>query len=149
MSGENRLEPIGAHALVARDGAVYLGGQPSLDDLDAWAEMGVKLVVNTRSQAENADLGLDMAGQAAARGMAYVEIPMGGPDGVSPSIRERLTAALAANEGPAVIHCRTGPRAAHAYAAHLLATGAMTPEELTRFGWPGGLSVETLRALGA
>ncbi|MGD2131980.1 MAG: sulfur transferase domain-containing protein [Maricaulaceae bacterium] len=151
MSEGTRLAPVGEHNIVARDpeGGVYLGGQPSLEDLNAWAGMGVKLVINTRSKLENAEIGFDMGAETAARGMSYVEIPMGGADGADPSIRERVTAALERCDGACVIHCRGGPRAAHAYAAHLLATGKMKPEDIISFGWPGGLSSETLAALGA
>jgi protein tyrosine phosphatase (PTP) superfamily phosphohydrolase (DUF442 family) len=72
---------------------------------------------------------------------------MGGADGVSPTVRETLTEALAGRAGPTVLHCAGGPRAAYAYAAHLLAEGALSPEDVDDLGWPGGLDPGVLAAL--
>src|SRR5262249_2418166 len=139
---KHHLTLVRKNALVARDGDVFIAAQPSEADLDAWAASGVKLVVNTRSRAENAGLPYNAVEAMKARGMAYVEIPMGGADGVTPEIREKLTEALKGAAGPTVIHCAGGPRAAYAYAAHLLAEGEATPEDIEDFGWPGGLDPE-------
>lgn len=143
MSRTARFEPVRENALVARDGDVFIAGQPTLADLDAWAARGVGLVVNLRSRAETAALPFDADAEVAARGMRYEDIPMGHADGVSPAITARLSDALADAAGPVVLHCRTGPRAAHAYAAHLIAKG----EDISNLGWPGGLSRETMAAL--
>ncbi len=143
----HRFTSVGAHALVARDGDVYIAAQPRESDLDAWAARGVKTVVNLRSRVENESLPYRAQDAMAARGFAYTEIPMGGADGVSPEIRERLTKALSAAKGPVVLHCAGGPRAAYAYAAHLIAEGQASPDEVADIGWPGGLSPDVLGAL--
>jgi len=149
MSG-HRFELMGESALVARDGDVYIAGQPTEADLDAWAARGVKLVVNLRSRAEKAELPYLAPAALESRGMVYLEIPMGGADGIGPHVREQLTEALAGRTpGPVVLHCRTGPRAACAYAAHLLAEGQLGPEGAAGLGWPGGLPPEALGMLGA
>jgi uncharacterized protein (TIGR01244 family) len=135
------------HALVAQDGDVLIAAQPTTEDLDAWAARGVTTVVNLRSRAETAELAFDSAAEAAARGLAYSEIPMGGADGVSPDIVDQLAEILENAEGPVVIHCRTGSRAAHAYAAYLAAQGEADDADLADFGWPGGLNSETLSSL--
>jgi uncharacterized protein (TIGR01244 family) len=142
-----RFTPVGANALVAQDGDVYIAGQPKESDLDAWAARGVKTVVNLRSRAENQTLPYEAQEAMAARGFRYAEIPMGGADGVSPRIREQLAEVLSEAEGPVVLHCAGGPRAAYAYAAHLLAEGRVTPDQVDDIGWPGGLNPEILGAL--
>ena len=147
MSHEPRLALVGENAIVARDGDVYIAGQPSPADLDDWQARGVRHLVNLRSRAETQELPFDLAAEAAARGMTYTEIPMGGLDGVHPEIRERLTAALADAEGPVALHCAGGPRAAYAYAAHLIATGALRPEDLETLGWPGPMPPDVIAAL--
>ncbi len=143
----HRLSPMRANALVARDGDIFIAAQPTEADLDAWAAQGVKLVVNLRSRAENAALPYRATEAMQARGMAYVEIPMGGADGVTPAVREKLTETLATAAGPTVLHCGGGPRCVYAYAAHLLAEGQATPEDIENFGWPGGLDPDVLQAL--
>jgi uncharacterized protein (TIGR01244 family) len=143
-----RLTPVEeGHALVARDGDVLIAAQPTPEDLDAWAAQGVTTVVNLRSQAETAALSFDPAAEAAARGLRYSAIPMGGADGVSPDIVDQLAEILRDAEGPVVLHCRTGSRAAHAYAAYLQSEGKAGAADLADFGWPGGLSSETMSAL--
>jgi uncharacterized protein (TIGR01244 family) len=145
---EPRLTPVeNGHALVARDGDILIAAQPTEADLDAWAADGVATVVNFRSRAETAALPFDPAAEAAARGLRYTEIPMGGDDGVSPDIVDRLAELLADADGPVVLHCRTGSRAAHAYAAYLSVEGEADAEDLADFGFPGGLSADTLAAL--
>lgn len=135
------------HAIVARDGDLFIASQPSPEDLDAWAAQGVTTVVNLRSRAETAELPFDSSAEMAARGFAYSEIPMGGADGVSPDIVDQLAAILENAEGPVVLHCRTGTRAAHAYAALLQAQSELGAEGLANFGWPGGLDAATVDAL--
>jgi uncharacterized protein (TIGR01244 family) len=144
----HHLALVGVHALVARDGDVLIAAQPQEADLDAWAEAGAKTVVNLRSRQENTGLPYDAPAAMAARGMAYAEIPMGGADGVSPAVTARLTEVLADATRPVVLHCAGGPRAAYAYAAHLLTEGLATPEEIANFGWPGGLNPDVLATLG-
>jgi uncharacterized protein (TIGR01244 family) len=146
---DHRLTLLHENALVARDGDVYIAGQPEPADLDAWAALGVKRVVNLRSRAENAELPFDPPAEMKARGMDYVEVPMGGADGVSPKIREAVSKALESAPGPVVLHCRTGPRAVYAYAAHLIANGEARAAEIAKLGWPGPLDPATLAALGA
>ena len=77
--------------------------------------------------------------------MTYVEIPMGGADGAGPHVTAALAKVFDEAPGRVAIHCRSGTRAAHAYAAHLSATGEL--EDPADLGWPGGLSDSQLRAL--
>jgi uncharacterized protein (TIGR01244 family) len=148
VAEDARLTPVeDGHAIVARDGDLFIAAQPTPEDLDAWAAQGVTIVVNLRSRAETAELPFDPAAEAAARGLNYSEIPMGGSDGVSPDIVDQLAAILKDAEGPVVLHCRTGSRAAHAYAAYLQSQGEADATDLADFGWPGGLDAATVSAL--
>ena len=125
-----------------------LAPQPGLQDLDAWAAAGVTTVVNMRSRQETADLGFDERAEVEARGMTYVEIPMGGQDGVSPDIVEALGLTLDTAEVKVVLHCRSGTRAAHAYGALKVKRGELAREDLDqRLGWTAPLSPATLDAL--
>lgn len=143
----HQFKPVGTNALVAQDGDVYIAAQPRETDLDAWKARGVTTVVNLRSRAENAGLPYKAQDAMATRGFRYAEIPMGGADGISPLVREQLDAVLADANGPVVLHCAGGPRAAYAYAAHLIAKGEATLEDADAMGWPGGLSPDVLGAL--
>lgn len=146
-AAEPRLSLVEEGPLVARHGAVFIAGQPDGADFDAWAAAGVTTVVNLRSRAEIARRAEDPAGAAAARGLAYRAIPMGRNDGYDPAQRAALTALLAAADGPVVLYCRSGRRAAHLYAAHLVVQGELDRDAVSALGWPSRLDGARLDAL--
>ena len=134
-------------SIVSRHDNVWLASQPSEADLDAWAGAGATLVINSRTPQETAGLNFDLRAAVEDRGMRYVELPIGGASGADPALTPQLTALLQSAEGPVVMHCRSGTRSAHLYAAHLM---SLDPAETTPFdtmGWPGGRDMGMVRAL--
>ena len=136
-----------AATIVTTHENVSIAAQPSEADLDAWAAQGTTLVVNTRSEQETAGLSFNMRSAVESRGMRYVEMPIGGPHGADPQLTIDLTALLADNDGPVVMHCRSGMRAAHLYGAHLMSTDSSVSDPLATMGWTGPASAEMLQAL--
>ena len=68
-------------------------------------------------------------------------------DNVWLAMTPQLSALLQSAEGPVVMHCRSGTRSAHLYAAHLM---SLDPAETTPFdtmGWPGGRDMGMVRAM--
>jgi len=146
LFGVAMSEPT-SDSIVSRHGEVWLASQPSEADLDAWAAAGAVLVVNSRTPEETAALPFDMRAAVESRGMRYAELPIGGASGASPALTGELTDLLAASEGPVVMHCRSGTRSAHLYAAYLI---NQDPEMSTPFetmNWPGGRDMGMVRAL--
>lgn len=133
--------------IVCRHGRVWLAGQPEEADIRAWADAGAKLVVNSRTPEETAQLPFDMAATVAGCGMKYVEMPIGGPYGANPIHTAELDHLLETEPGHAVLHCRTGTRSAHLYAAHLLATGQAGGNPFQTMGWPGPADPSMVQAL--
>jgi uncharacterized protein (TIGR01244 family) len=134
--------------VVCRHGRIALASQPSEADLDRWAGEGVGLVVNSRTPEEGAGLPFDMAEAVATRGMQYAELPIGGPWGASPELTVRLGALLESDtERKVVLHCRSGTRSAHLYAAWLIASGEAPDAPFDTMGWPGARDMAMVRAL--
>lgn len=134
--------------VVCRHGRIALASQPSEADLDRWAGESVGLVVNSRTPEEGAGLPFDMAEAVAARGMQYAELPIGGPWGASPELTVRLGALLESDtERKVVLHCRSGTRSAHLYAAWLIASGEAPDAPFDTMGWPGARDMAMVRAL--
>ena len=134
--------------VVCRHGRIALASQPDEADLDRWAGDGVGLVVNSRTPEETAGLPFDMASAVADRGMQYVELPIGGPWGAAPELTVKLGALLEADpERKVVLHCRSGTRSAHLYAAWLIASGEATDAPFDTMGWPGGRDTAMVQAL--
>ncbi len=128
---------------------VAIAAQPDVSDLDVWAADGATLVVNLRSREETDGLPFDESQAVIDRGMAYLDIPVGGADGVSSEAVSRLARALADHPGPVVLHCRSGMRAAHVYAAHLMASGELAPDRLDEIGYDRPWSNDMLDKLGS
>ncbi len=134
-------------SIVARHDQVWFASQPDESDLDAWAQAGAGIVINSRTPEETAGLPFDLAAAVEARGMRYVEMPIGGAHGADPSLTTALTEILASQDGPVVRHCRSGTRSAHLYAAYLVSTDAAGEDPFTTMNWPGGRDTNLVRAL--
>src|SRR5690606_13987940 len=85
-------------------------GQPAASDWAAIKARGVRTVVNLRTPGELKDR--DEAAEVRAAGLRYVEIPVGGAEGINPANARALHAALApAHGGGVLVHCASGNRA--------------------------------------
>jgi uncharacterized protein (TIGR01244 family) len=146
LFGVAMSDPV-SHAIVARDGNIWLASQPSLGDLDAWAAEGAILVVNSRTVEETAGLPFNLREAVESRGMRYAELPIGGAHGASPALTGQLDALLAETDGPVVMHCRSGTRSAHLYAAYLMSRDPALTDPFSTMHWPGGRDMGMVRAL--
>lgn len=114
----------GFNARLWRDGRVFIGGQPDSTALTVARQRGITCVINLRTPSEMADrkrVPYDEAALAAALGLEYVYLPMG--DATHPystAAVDSLAAALARHEGPVLLHCTVGWRAAHVWVAYLV-----------------------------
>lgn len=89
-------------------GGFYLGAQPTEQDLQEAKERGIKTVIDFRPPSETAAPNETLVRQ---QGLNYVNIPV---SKTSPSEQqiEELDKALQQKEGPFLLHCGTGTRAA-------------------------------------
>ncbi|MBB6184279.1 fused DSP-PTPase phosphatase/NAD kinase-like protein [Oleiagrimonas soli] len=117
-----------------RPGAgAYCGGQPSEEQLAAFAREGGQCVVNLRPQAEQGDW--NEAAAVQAQGMTYVHIPVANPDDLTRAAAARLAEAMQQHEASRMlVHCASGQR-----------VGALVA---LKAGWIDGLSVEDAVAHG-
>lgn len=103
------------------DGPVCIASQPSAEALRGFADDGVTVVINLRTDKEMDELGYDEAALCAESGLEYVRIPLGGKDpGYKPEALERFARAMEEHDGKALIHCASGGRATHMYVAYLI-----------------------------
>lgn len=92
---------------------VLVSGQIGLDDLAQAKAAGVTLIVNNRPDGEEPGqpAGQHIAEQAATLGMNYAAVPVD-HSGLLPEHIVALTQVLEANEGKALLFCRSGTRSA-------------------------------------
>lgn len=124
---------------IVRDGAVLLSPQPMAADLEALGAKGVRRVINLRTAEEMATLGFDEAALAASKGMDYTLIPIAGNAAYTPAALDAFSAAMAHGEGDVLLHCASGTRAGHLYAAWLVREQGVSPEDAMRRVGPLGL----------
>ncbi len=90
---------------------LLVGGQPTREHLKAIQEAGYRTVVSLRTDAERGDEG--ERAYVERLGMTFVSIPVAGPSGLTEENARALSKALDQQDAlPAVVHCKTGERAA-------------------------------------
>lgn len=90
------------------DQQLFIGPQPSLDDLHEAKQQGVRTVIDLRLPSETSGSNGEMA---RAGGLAYVNIPVD-KTALSEADIDALEAAMKQYEAPCLVHCATGARAA-------------------------------------
>lgn len=89
---------------------LYSSGQPTPGDLAAFADAGVRTVINLRAPSEVA--GFDEEREVSRLGLRYVAMPIAGPQALTPETTARFSKALerARLEGGVLVHCASGNR---------------------------------------
>lgn len=132
-------------------GPVLIAGQPTEAGLEAMKAQGVSKVINLRTEAEmsNRDLvPFDEAAKLDELGMAYVVIPQGPEETYTPEAVDAFAAALADADGQVLVHCGSGVRASHMWAAYLVRERGVSLEEALKQAEALNLkSEEPVRAL--
>jgi uncharacterized protein (TIGR01244 family) len=99
---------------------LMVGGQPTLNQLEALKADGYTTVVNLRREGEFDDF--DEAAEVAELGMEYIHIPIKDIDSITLQDANALHAAITGSTGPVLLHCTVGWRASGLFAIenHLL-----------------------------
>lgn len=87
---------------------IFIGPQPSEQDLESAKEQGIRTVIDFRMPSETATLNANLVSSA---GLDYVNVPVNKTALSEQQIGE-LDEAMKRNEGPYLLHCATGTRAA-------------------------------------
>lgn len=116
---------------------LHNGGQPTEDQLKAFAEAGVKLVINMRPDEE---MEFDEEALVESLGMVYLHLPISGPPDLGEDAQRALAQALDAADGEVVMHCASGNRCAALYALMNAGVKGLAPEEALASGRAAGLT---------
>ena len=126
-----KLENDGFAVMIADAGPVYIAGQPSETALEEMKAEGVRTVINLRTEAEMANRDLvpfDEAEKLSALEVDYVQIPQGPEETYTPAAVDAFAAAMAEADGKVLVHCGSGVRASHMWAAYLVREKGMDLE---------------------
>ncbi len=123
--------------------AYALSPQMQISDVQKAANAGYTLIINNRPDGESPDqpTSAQMAAAAQKAGIDYVHIPFR-PGHITPAIITAMEEALKDQKGPVVAYCRSGNRAAAAWAMTRVKNGVLSPEEAITAGHRAGYNLE-------
>lgn len=116
------------------DDGIFIGPQPTAQDLEEARQQGVKTVIDFRLPSETATPNETLV---RSHGLAYANIPVNKAM-LSASQIGDLVAAMQSHPGPFLLHCATGLRAA------LLLTLSKAQQD----GWSAGQTFAHAQAMG-
>ena len=118
---------------------ILVGGQPSIEQLDAAAQAGYRTIVNLRAPGEQGSW--DEATKAADLGLRYVAIPISGADGLSAENARKLADIVDDPSAlPAMVHCASGNRVGALFALKAHHVDGEAPENAIAIGLEAGLT---------
>jgi uncharacterized protein (TIGR01244 family) len=129
-------EVIALGTAEAPDG-VATAGQPNAEALKVFRDSGFVAIVDLRGAGEKR--GIDERHAVEELGMSYVPLPIEGRDAISFENARMLDRALAEFDGPVLVHCGSGNRAAALLALRAADKGASDDEAL-ELGQAAGLT---------
>jgi uncharacterized protein (TIGR01244 family) len=101
----------------------YFAGQPSAETFKSLKEDGLELVINLRSDAENAKQTQNSFNEeelVKSLGIKYASIPMSGASANCPETVEKIAQAIKSVEGKILIHCASCGRVTNVWMAYLI-----------------------------
>jgi uncharacterized protein (TIGR01244 family) len=126
---------------------VFASPQITADDVLAAKAAGIASIINNRPEGESDDQvpGEEIAGAAAAAGLAYVAIPVTHA-GFSEWQVQAMADALEQAKGPVLAYCRSGTRSTLLWALAEASLGA-DPESLAAQAGAAGYDIGPVRPL--
>ena len=97
-------------------GAMYFASQPSAEDYALVKAMGIKTVIDLRTEQENR--GFDEAKTVSDLGMAYVSIPWNSPEQLTDEKLDAMRAALRSAQRPLMMKCGSSNRVGAGWLAY-------------------------------
>ena len=143
---EDKLAPATVGDLkVQKFGQIYLGGQPSADDLAKFKQAGGKTVVNLRDEAENTKF--NETSVLAGLGIDYHNPGFRNADALSDPIFRRVRDLLAnGNNAPLLLHCASGNRVGAIWMAHRVLDHGVPYEQALEEAKAVGMKPEAFEA---
>lgn len=138
-AGAQMVEPPAAELLPngrRLDDGLLVGGQPTLEQLRRLRELGVRTVINLRTEGE----GGPTPEEVEALGLDYVRLAVDGAADISEEKARTLDVVLAQVDRPAVLHCGSGNRVGALLALRAYYVDGASPEEALRVGEEAGLT---------
>lgn len=128
-------------AMEPREGRVtVVQGQPTMEQIQAFAADGGAGVINLRTDTEMAEkVGFDEPAVARRAGLRYLSHPTGS-EGMNLNSVRAFGQSVSSLNGPVLLHCASGGRASAMWAAHLIVNEGVSKKEAIERGRALGMS---------
>ncbi len=133
------LDVPGFRSGVYQVGDLYLSGQPTTETaLNTIKSMGITTVINLRTHGERSNKSTPINEEAwlIEADIRYIHIPSGGPNDFTPQQLQTFADAMDEHhdQGPILLHCNSGRRAAHMWVAYLVKHRGLSMAEALEHG---------------
>lgn len=125
-------------------GRINFSGQPTPQELRAFAAAGGKVVINNRSESEMESVDFDERALAESLGLTYIQIPISATI-FSKSDAMAMADAIETTQGPIFAHCGSGSRSAMAYGLYLIEAQGMSKDNAIDAALAAGMSPSSAR----
>lgn len=121
-----KLEPAecGSIARLHTLGDVFLASQPGPEDLVQAGKEGVRTVINLRHASELEEF--DEQQIVEAEGLAYINLPWGGPDELTDDVFDEVREHLRTARRPILMHCSSANRVGAVWLPHRVLDGGLS-----------------------
>lgn len=116
---------------------VWVGGQPSPEQLEAASRAGVQTVINLRRAGERGTKGEQQ--RVEGLGMKYVSVPITDAEDFDEKNAKAFSRALDAAERPVIVHCASGARVGALFAMRAFYVEGASAEEALAVGRAAGI----------
>ena len=143
----SKLVPVdvGSTTPAHHHGQFYLAGQPAAEDLAKWKELGVRTVINLRTDQE---IDWDEKQVVESLGMSYVSIPFRGPETLTDqTLRQAIAAMGDESRRPVLLHCATSNRTGAIWYAHRIVNDGLAPYQAIEEARNVGLRTAAFREI--
>lgn len=121
---------------------VYFAGQPKMESFKAFADKGVKTVINLRSAEEMKSL--DEKAEVEKAGMKYVQVPVGKEEPSAEDLKKIMDALDTAKDAPVLLHCASSNRVGYAWASYRGARHGLAVDAAIEEGKQAGMHAPNL-----
>lgn len=115
---------------------ILVGGQPSIEQLEALHAAGYRTVLNLRTEQEEGPAGAE----AETLGLMFHRLPIAGEDGLDEENARLFATLLEEADGPVVVHCGSGNRVGALFALKAFYVDGMDADEALAVGLASGLT---------
>lgn len=124
---------------------IYFGGQPKPEDIKAFADLGVKTVINLRTAPEMEALGFDEKAAVEAAGMKYIHAPMGREEPTEEFIEKTLKSLKESSGEKVLLHCGSSNRVGYVWSLFAAKERGLDEEKAIAEGKAAGMTSPQLQ----